>query len=87
MRPIHQTPFRERPEPREVPGPVAITVRALRLGAVLAAGVVAFLLGARALFGWSPPFDPGWLVLPAFLLPAAVTAVRLLIARRAQARD
>jgi hypothetical protein len=87
VRPIHQTPFRARPEPREVPGPVAITVRALRLGAVLAAGVVAFLLGARMLFGWTPRFDPGWLVLPALLLPAAVTGARLLVARRTRPRD
>ena len=84
MKPIHQTPFRERPEPREVPGPAAITVGALRLGAVLAVAVLALLLGARFMFGWRPPFDPGWLVLPAFLLPAVVTGVRLLIARRAR---
>jgi sterol desaturase/sphingolipid hydroxylase (fatty acid hydroxylase superfamily) len=86
VQPVHQTPFRERPEPREVAGPVASTVRALQLGAVLAAGVVAFLLGARTLFGWRPPFDAGWLVLPAFLLPALVTGVRLLLAR-ARERD
>jgi len=84
---VHQTPFRERPEIPEAPGPVAITVNALRLGAVLAAGVVAFLLGARAFFGWSPPFDPGWLVLPALLLPAAVTGFRLLMSGRARGRD
>jgi hypothetical protein len=49
--------------------------------------LVALLLAARALFRWSPPFDPGWLVLAAFLLPAAVTGVRLLMARRARARE
>ena len=86
MRPIHQTPFRPRREPVEVPGPLATTVRALRLGAVLAAGVVALLLGARTFFGFRPPFDPGWLVLPALLLPAAVTGARLLIARRVRGK-
>ena len=76
MEPLHRTPFRPRPEPGPSRDPLSSAVRALRLGAVLGAAVIAFLLGAQSFFGWRPPIDPAWLVIPAFLAPAVIAGVR-----------
>lgn len=72
--PLHRSNFRPRPE---APGPrdrVADAIRGARLGAVLAAvvAILALILGGPRRL----PFDPGYLVLAAFLAPIALALLR-----------
>ncbi|MFO0335760.1 MAG: hypothetical protein ACK53C_12190 [Pseudomonadota bacterium] len=84
LEPIHHTRYRPehlRPPP---PDPVAVAVKAARIGAVLAALVAMLILSFREALAAALPFDPQVLVLVAFLAPSLVAWVR---ARRERAES